>query len=207
MQPGDALLSLSDAGSWASLASLIISICSLAASIYAALGIRRVRIDLISRATLPALSKALGGHVNALRGYLQDYEQNKHDFAAELAGCEANLISIQQKVANTTKVNVYPLQWKIARYKGQVLFSKRGPQNSKQDARTIYNDLIAIQQQLKKVFGRPALRRIKHAATRTMCKGFNSWFGSGASARAQNSYLFYRLASSTACKGKTGFYS
>jgi len=111
---------------------------------YAALSIRRVRTDLINRATLPALLNALDRHVVALGGYMQDYEKNKNDFAAELAGCGANLTSIQQKITDTTKVNVYSLQWKIARYKGQFLFSRKGPQNSEQDARTIYNGLIAI---------------------------------------------------------------
>jgi hypothetical protein len=148
MQSGEAL-SLSDAGSWASLASLVISICSLLASSYAALGIRRVRADLINRATLPALLKALDRHVAALGVYMQDYEKNKNEFEAELAGCEANLVSIQQKVTDTTKVNIAPLQWKIARYKGTFLFSRKGPQNSEQDARTIYNGLIAIQHQLR----------------------------------------------------------
>jgi hypothetical protein len=80
---------------------------------------------------------------------MQDYEKNKNDFATELAGCEANLTSIQQKITDPTKVNVLPLLWKIARYKGPVLFSRKGPQNSEQDARTIYNGLIAIQQQLQ----------------------------------------------------------
>jgi hypothetical protein len=148
MQAGEALLSLSDAGNWASLASLVISIFSLLVSSYAALSIRRVRTDLINRATLPALSNALDRHVVALGGYMQDYEKNKNDFEAELAGCGANLTSIQQKITDTTKVNVYPLQWKIARYKGQFLFSRKSPQNSEQDARTIHNGLIAIQQQL-----------------------------------------------------------
>ena len=148
MQSGEALLSLSDAGSWASLASLAISICSLLVSSYAALGIRRVRIDLINRATLSALSKALDRHVNVLRGNLQDYERSKNDFEAELVGCGVNLTSIQEKVADTTKVNVYPLQWKIARYKGQFLFSRKEPEDSERDARAIFNDLLAIQQQL-----------------------------------------------------------
>src|SRR5260370_1827184 len=149
MQSGEVHLSLSDAGSWASSASLIISICSLLVSAYAALGIRRVRIDLINRATLPALSKALDRHVVALGGHMQDYEKNKNDFATELAGCEANLVSIQQKVTDTTKVNTCPLQWKIARYKPPLPFSRKGPQNSEQDARAIYTGLISIQQQLK----------------------------------------------------------
>jgi hypothetical protein len=110
---------------------------------------RRVRADLINRATLPALLKALDRHVAALGVYMQDYEKNKNEFEAEIAGCEANLVSIQQKVTDTTKVNIVPLHWKIARYKGTFLFSRKGPQNSEQDARTIYNGLIAIQHQLR----------------------------------------------------------
>jgi hypothetical protein len=149
MQSGEALLSLSDAGSWASLASLAISIFSLLVSSYAALSIRRVRLDLISRATLPALSNALDRHIAAIGGYMQDYEKNKNDFAAELAGCGVNLASIQQKIPDWTKVNVLPLQGKIYRYKGQFVFSRKGPQNSEKDARAIYNDLLAIQQQLR----------------------------------------------------------
>jgi hypothetical protein len=149
MQAGDALLSLSDAGSWASLVSLAISVFSLIASSYAALAIRRVRRELISRATLPALSKALGQHLDTLGNYLQDYENTRNDFAAELAGCEANLQSVQRKVADTTKVNVYPAQWKIARYKAPLPFSKKGPQNSEHDARAIYHALKSVQQQLE----------------------------------------------------------
>jgi hypothetical protein len=149
MQTAEPLLSLSDVGSLASLASLLISICSLLVSSYAALGIRRVRNDLINRATLPALSTALDEHVVALGSHLRAYENRKNDFAAELAGCEANLISIQRKVTDTTKINLLPLQWKIARYKGQFLFSRKGPQNSEQDARAIFTELISIQRQLK----------------------------------------------------------
>jgi len=149
MQSGEPFVSLSDAGNWASLASLGISICSLLVSSYAALSIRKVRADLINRATLPALLRALDEHVVALGGYMQDYEKNKNDFAAELAGCGANLTSIQQKITDPTKVNVYPLQWKIAHYNGHFFFSRKGPQNSEHDARSIYNGLIAIQQQLK----------------------------------------------------------
>jgi hypothetical protein len=149
MQAGNASLSLSDAASWASLISLGISVLSLIASSYAALGIRRVRQELISRATLPALSKAMGQHLNALGGHLQDYENNRNDFAAELAGCEANLQSVQRKVADPTKVNVYPVLWKIARYRAPLPFSKKGPQDSEPDARAIYLALKNIQQQLK----------------------------------------------------------
>jgi hypothetical protein len=118
-------MSFSDAASWASLFSLLISVFSLIASSYAAFGIKRVRTDLVNRATLPALANAIDEHVIALGRYMQDYEQNKHDFGAELAGCEANLNSLQQKVRDTTKVNVYPLQWKIARYKGSFFFPER----------------------------------------------------------------------------------
>jgi hypothetical protein len=180
MQSGEALLSLSDAGNWASLASLVISIFSLLVSSYAALSIRRVRTDLINRATLPALLNALDRHVVALGGYMQDFEKNKNDFDAELAGCGANLTSIQQKITDTTKVNVYSLQWKIARYKGQFLFSRKGPQNSEQDARTIYNGLIAIQQQLKIIFRRAALWMIKLGWSRdgrSPSVPYNGWAG------------------------------
>jgi hypothetical protein len=149
MQAGDASLSLSDAGSWASLISLAISVFSLIASSYAALGIRLVRQELISRATLPALSKALGQHLDVLGDYLQHYENNRNDFAAELAGCEANLQSIQRKVADPTKVNVYQVQWKIARYSAPLPFSKKGPQDSERDARAIFHALKSVQQQLK----------------------------------------------------------
>jgi hypothetical protein len=142
-------MSLSNAASWASLVSLLISVFSLIASSYAAFGIRRVRTDLVNRATLPALANAIDEHVIALGRYMQDYEQNKHDFGAELAGCEANLNSLQQKVKDTTKVNVYPLQWKIARYKGSFFFSRKGPQDTEQNARNIYNGIISIQRQLK----------------------------------------------------------
>jgi hypothetical protein len=133
----------------ASLASLGISICSLLVSSYAALTIRRVRADLINRATLPTLLKALDAHIVALGNCMQDYDKNKTDFEAELAGCGANLTSIGQKITDPTKVIVTSLQWKIARYKGPFLFSRKGPQNSEQDARAIYNELITIRQQLK----------------------------------------------------------
>jgi hypothetical protein len=141
-------LSLSDAANWASLASLIISISSLAASTYAAFGIRRVRQDLINRAMLPALGRAIDEHVASLGKYMQDYTRYKNDFAAELAGCEANLTSVQQKVADTTKVNVASLQWKIARYRGSIPFQKT-PGDAEQDARAIYIALRSVQQQLK----------------------------------------------------------
>lgn len=142
-------ISLSDAASWASLLSLLISICSLIASSYAAFGIRRVRADLVNRATLPGVSKALDDHAANLGRYLENYEQNKNDFAAELSGCEANLSSLHRKITDTTKVNVYPLLWKIARYKGPLPFSRKGPQDAEQNARAIYNGLKLIQQQLK----------------------------------------------------------
>jgi hypothetical protein len=73
---------------------------------------------------------------------------HKNDFAAELAGCEANIESLRQRIADTTKVNVLPLQWKIARYKGGWLF-RGGPYDSEHDARDIYHLLISVQQQLK----------------------------------------------------------
>jgi len=149
MQTGEQLPTLSDVSNLASLASLVISILSLLASTYAAFGIKRVRADLINRATLPTLLEALDKHAVAFGGYMQDFEKNRNDFEAELAGCGANLTSIQQKITDTTKVNVWPLQWRIARYKGPLPFSRKGPQNSEQDARTIYNGLKAIQQQLK----------------------------------------------------------
>jgi hypothetical protein len=88
-------------------------------------------------------------HVDALGAYLQDYENNRNDFAAELAGCEANLQSVQRKVADQTKVNVFPVQWKIARYRAPLPFSKKGPQDSERDARAILHALNGVQQQLK----------------------------------------------------------
>jgi hypothetical protein len=97
---------------------------------------------------LPALVSAIDEHVASLGKHMQDYAQYKNDFAAELAGCEANLTSVQQKVADTTKVNVASLQWKIARYRGSIPFQKT-PGDTEQDARAIYIALRSVQQQLK----------------------------------------------------------
>jgi hypothetical protein len=49
-----------------------------------------VRTNLINRATLPTFLQALNSHVVALDGYMQNFEKNRNDFDAKLAGCEAN---------------------------------------------------------------------------------------------------------------------
>lgn len=141
-------MTFSDYADWASVAGLAISVCSLLVSSYAALGIKRVRNELINRATLPALSKALDDHIAVLGTYLQDYEQNRHQFSAELARCSANLTNLSQKL-DPARLSTGTLGWKIARYQGMwVPFGAKGPQNSEQHARAIYDRLITVQQKL-----------------------------------------------------------
>ncbi len=144
------LPSLSDAGAWASIVGVAVSVCALAASVYAAWGIRRVRQKLINRARLPDLLDALSGHVAALGALLQHYEDNKNDFSTELARCEATLISIEPKLTDTIRPKINGLlNWDLRHYRGRYIFSRKAPQNSEQDAWRIYQQVMTIEQLIR----------------------------------------------------------
>lgn len=80
--------------------SAIASILSLAASGYAAYGIRKIRAEMIARVRLPALLDATIANSNVLMSLMSSYNEvnTKRLFDIELAKCTANLKMIQQKL-------------------------------------------------------------------------------------------------------------
>src|SRR5438105_14333918 len=81
--------------------SRILSVFSLAASGYAAYGIRKIRAEMIARVRLPALLDATTTNSSALVSLMSSYSEvnTKRLFDIELARCAANLKMMKQKLA------------------------------------------------------------------------------------------------------------
>jgi len=81
--------------------SAVASILSLAASGYAAYGIKKLRAEMIARVRLPALLDATTTNSSALVGLMSSYNEvnTKRLFDIELAKCAANLKMIKQKLS------------------------------------------------------------------------------------------------------------
>src|SRR5437016_14477969 len=84
-------LTLSDAGSIASLVSL-------ALTGFVAFTVREIRRGVLYKARAPELLKTLTNHRSALNTYLTDYPASLRDFQRQLPAIESTLLTLETKV-------------------------------------------------------------------------------------------------------------
>jgi hypothetical protein len=127
-------LTLSDAGSLASLIGLLVTF-------WVAMSVRRIKSFYIVTARVPELARRLKQHSSALATYLNDFEAFKDKIREELVVTEVTVNSLRRKVSGQTKRTVKVLWKEMRRANGLGVDSS--------SARALYLRIIHVNEQLK----------------------------------------------------------
>lgn len=127
---------------WASILAIVIST-------YAAATIRLVRRDILKRVALPQLLDEITKRASAISGLMRQYQANRNEIGVEMSRCDAHLKVLNTKVSGDVLVTVTELRATIKRYKARPRWFRPRPQNSKQDAWRIYEQMIGLSEELK----------------------------------------------------------
>jgi hypothetical protein len=118
----------------------VVSIIGFGLTIYVFLGVKRIRKQFLSRATLPGLLRDLKLRASELNRSLVKFEESGQTILTILARCETIIDNLKGRVPNSNFVNIRTLKKAIRTYRAD---------SNVDNAWDVYNQLQAVIDDLK----------------------------------------------------------
>jgi hypothetical protein len=117
----------------------VLSILGFLASLYAALGIKRLRAFYVFKTRVPQLTRRLTEHKSNLSRHLSEGAPARFQMREEVTTLAVTLVSLERKLPRPTKRRVHALAEQLERY---------GPDPSEAQLRRTYLELAALVEEI-----------------------------------------------------------